>query len=67
MIENHINVVLVCPPPDGDLGSSRINQTCSPMGLVLIAMSVRAAVGLIFRCAFTAGSEVAVAIWALAG
>jgi len=37
------------------------------MGLVLIAMSVRVVVGLILECAFIAGGEVAVAIWALAG
>ena len=37
------------------------------MGLVLIALSARAVVGLIFKCAFIAGGEVAVAIWALAG
>ena len=37
------------------------------MGLVLIAMSVRVMVGLILECAFIAGGEVAVAVWALAG
>ena len=37
------------------------------MGLVLIAMSVRVMVGLIFGCVFIVGGEVAVAIWALAG
>ena len=34
---------------------------------VLIAMSARAMVSLILKCAFIAGGEVAVAVWALAG
>ena len=37
------------------------------MGLVLIAMAVRVVVGLILKCVFIVGGEVAVAIWALAG
>jgi len=37
------------------------------MGLVLIAMTVRVVVGLILKCVFIVGGEVAVAIWALAG
>ena len=37
------------------------------MGLVLIAMTVRVVVGLIIKCVFIVGGEVAVAIWALAG
>ena len=37
------------------------------MGLVLIAMAVRVMFGLILKCAFIVGGEVAVAVWALAG
>ena len=40
--QNHF-FFFVCPP-EGGLGSSRIKQTCSPMGLVLVAMSVRVVV-----------------------
>ena len=41
-------IIFVCPP-EGGLGSSGIKQTCSPMGLVLIAMTVRVVVGLILK------------------
>ena len=49
------------------MGSSRIKQTYSPIGLVLIAMSTRDVAGPILECVFIAGGKVAVAIWALAG
>ena len=55
------------PPPKGAWFLGRIKQICSNIRLVLIAMSIRAVVGPILRCAFIVADEVAVEIWALAG
>ena len=58
--ECHVMLALFrLPPPEGGLSSSRLKHTCSPMGLVLIAMSVRVMVGLILYCRGEVAFEVA--------
>ena len=65
-----MDINFLSDPPRGAwvlVGQNRHAPLWGYISVVLIAMSVRVVVGLILKCAFIAGGEVAVAIWALAG